>query len=69
MSCATSCYEIYAAWKEGDNELARLKQERIAVAAQRVVSELGIPGVKYGMDSMDTSAVRRACLCCRLRAT
>jgi dihydrodipicolinate synthase/N-acetylneuraminate lyase len=46
----TSCYEIYAAWKEGDNELARLKQERIAVAAQRVVSELGIPGVKYGMD-------------------
>jgi len=46
----TSCYEIYAAWKEGDAELARLKQERIAVAAQRVVSELGIPGLKYGMD-------------------
>jgi len=46
----TSCYEIYAAWKEGDAELARLKQERIARAAQRVVGELGIPGVKYGMD-------------------
>jgi 4-hydroxy-2-oxoglutarate aldolase len=46
----TSCYEIYAAWKEGDAELARLKQERIAGAAQRVVGELGIPGVKYGMD-------------------
>ena len=46
----TSCYEIYAAWKEGDAELARLKQERIARAAQRVVSELGVPGVKYGMD-------------------
>ena len=46
----TSCYEIYAAWKEGDTELARLKQERIAGAAQRVVGELGIPGVKYGMD-------------------
>jgi 4-hydroxy-2-oxoglutarate aldolase len=46
----TSCYEIYAAWKEGDTELARLKQERIAPAAQRVVGELGIPGVKYGMD-------------------
>jgi 4-hydroxy-2-oxoglutarate aldolase len=46
----TSCYEIYAAWKEGDAELARLKQERIAAAAQRVVGELGIPGVKYGMD-------------------
>ena len=46
----TACYEIYAAWKEGDAELARLKQERIAIAAQRVVAELGIPGVKYGMD-------------------
>ena len=46
----TSCYEIYAAWKEGNAELARLKQERIAGAAQRVVGDLGIPGVKYGMD-------------------
>jgi 4-hydroxy-2-oxoglutarate aldolase len=46
----TACYEIYAAWKEGDAELARLKQERIAAAATRVVGELGIPGVKYGMD-------------------
>jgi dihydrodipicolinate synthase/N-acetylneuraminate lyase len=46
----TSCYEIYAAWKEGDAELARLKQERIARAAQRVVGDMGIPGVKYGMD-------------------
>jgi len=46
----TSCYEIYAAWKEGDAELAGLKQERIALPAQRVVGDLGIPGVKYGMD-------------------
>jgi 4-hydroxy-2-oxoglutarate aldolase len=46
----TSCYEIYAAWKEGDAELARLKQERIAHAAQRIVGEIGIAGVKYGMD-------------------
>jgi len=46
----TSCYEIYAAWKEGNAELARLKQNRIAASAQRVVGELGIPGVKYGMD-------------------
>jgi dihydrodipicolinate synthase/N-acetylneuraminate lyase len=52
FACAapTACYEIYAAWKEGDAELARLKQERIAHAAQRVVGELGIPGVKYAMD-------------------
>jgi 4-hydroxy-2-oxoglutarate aldolase len=46
----TSCYEIYAAWKEGDGDLARLKQERIARAAQRVVGDLGVPGVKHGMD-------------------
>ncbi len=46
----TACYEIYAAWKEGDMDLARLKQERIAHAAQRVVGDLGVPGVKYGMD-------------------
>jgi dihydrodipicolinate synthase/N-acetylneuraminate lyase len=46
----TSCYEIYAAWKEGDGELAKLKQSRMAQASQRVVGELGIPGVKYGMD-------------------
>jgi 4-hydroxy-2-oxoglutarate aldolase len=46
----TACYEIYTAWKEGDTELARLKQQRIAEAAQRVVGEFGVPGVKYGMD-------------------
>lgn len=46
----TACYEIYAAWKEGDAELARIKQERISKAAQRVGSELGIPGLKYAMD-------------------
>jgi 4-hydroxy-2-oxoglutarate aldolase len=46
----TACYEIYAAWKEGDAELARLKQERIALAAQRVGGDLGIPGLKHGID-------------------
>jgi dihydrodipicolinate synthase/N-acetylneuraminate lyase len=46
----TACYEIYAAWKEGDIELARLKQEQIARAAQRVAGEIGIPGIKYAMD-------------------
>lgn len=45
----TACYEIYAAWKEGDAELAHIKQERIAKAAQRV-GDLGVPGFKYGMD-------------------
>ncbi|MFZ0911916.1 MAG: dihydrodipicolinate synthase family protein [Candidatus Korobacteraceae bacterium] len=49
--CApTACYEIYAAWKEGDAVLAREKQERIARAAERIVGGLSIPGVKYAMD-------------------
>jgi 4-hydroxy-2-oxoglutarate aldolase len=46
----TACYEIYAAWKEGDTDLARLKQERISQAAVRVGSQLGIPALKYAMD-------------------
>lgn len=45
----TACYEIYAAWKEGDAELTHIKQERIAKAAQRV-GDLGVPGFKYSMD-------------------
>lgn len=46
----TACYEIYAAWKEGDQPLAQLKQERIAKAAERVVGAFSIPGVKHAMD-------------------
>jgi 4-hydroxy-2-oxoglutarate aldolase len=45
-----ACYEIYAALKDGDHALAREKQERVRLAAQRVVGELGVPGVKYAMD-------------------
>jgi dihydrodipicolinate synthase/N-acetylneuraminate lyase len=45
-----ACYEIYAALKEGDSALAREKQERVKLAAERVVGEFGVPGVKYAMD-------------------
>ena len=45
-----ACYEIYAAIKDGDTTLAREKQDRVKLAAQRVVSDLGVPGVKYAMD-------------------
>jgi len=31
-------------------ELAKLKQERIVQAADKIVGGFGIPGVKYGMD-------------------
>jgi 4-hydroxy-2-oxoglutarate aldolase len=46
----TACYEIYAAWKEGDSALAQLKQDRVTAATKRVGSELGIPGLKYALD-------------------
>lgn len=46
----TACYEIYTAWKEGDGELAQIKQKRISAAATRVGSELGIPALKYAAD-------------------
>ena len=46
----TACYEIYTAWKEGDAERARLKQDRISAAATRVASNLGISAIKYALD-------------------
>jgi 4-hydroxy-2-oxoglutarate aldolase len=46
----TACYEIYAALKDGDQTLAREKQERVKLPAERIVSDLGVPGVKYAMD-------------------
>ena len=46
----TACYEIYAALKEGDTALAREKQERVKLPAQRVIGDLGVPGAKYAMD-------------------
>jgi len=50
-SCApTACFEIYTAWKEGDQKLAAEKQERILVASEKVVRECGPSGIKYAMD-------------------
>jgi dihydrodipicolinate synthase/N-acetylneuraminate lyase len=46
----TICFEIHAAFKDNDIELARSKQVALAPATKRVVSELGIPAIKYAMD-------------------
>lgn len=46
----TICFEIYSAFRDNDLELARSKQEGLAPVSRRVVSELGIPAVKYAMD-------------------
>ncbi len=46
----TICFEIYAAWRDNDLALAQDKQDRMSAATRRIVSELGIPAVKYAMD-------------------
>lgn len=46
----TACFEVYAAWKDGNHKLAEEKQQRIIVPAQRVAAGFGVPGVKYAME-------------------
>ncbi len=46
----TICFEIYAAWRDNDVDLARSKQQALAPVARRVVSEMGIPAIKHAMD-------------------
>jgi 4-hydroxy-2-oxoglutarate aldolase len=46
----TACYEVYAAWKDGDRKLAEEKQQRISAAAKRVAAEMGIPALKYACE-------------------
>jgi 4-hydroxy-2-oxoglutarate aldolase len=52
FACAapTACFEIFAAWKELNEQVAQEKQARIAEAAVKVVGEMSIAGVKYAMD-------------------
>lgn len=45
-----ACYEIYAAFKDGDTTLSDEKQNRIKLAGERIVGELGVPAIKYAMD-------------------
>lgn len=50
-ACAPqACQEVYLAWKDHDLKLAKEKQGRIDGPSRRVVSELGISGVKYACD-------------------
>jgi len=45
-----ACQEVYFAWKDHDLKLAEEKQQRIAQPNKRIVSQLGISGVKYACD-------------------
>ena len=49
-SVPQSCYEVVAAWKDGDPALAEEKQHRLTRAAQRMEEALGVAGIKFGCD-------------------
>ncbi|HEY6412499.1 MAG TPA: dihydrodipicolinate synthase family protein [Edaphobacter sp.] len=50
-ACAPqACYEVLAAWKDGDGGLALEKQARLRAAVDRVEVELGVPGIRFGCD-------------------
>ncbi|HEY3929730.1 MAG TPA: dihydrodipicolinate synthase family protein [Candidatus Koribacter sp.] len=45
-----ACVEIHQAFRAGNQAAANAAQERIIGPATRIASQLGIAGVKYGMD-------------------
>ena len=50
-ACAPqACYEVYAAWKDGDEALAFEKQARLADLTTLIEGRLGVPGIRYGCD-------------------
>jgi 4-hydroxy-2-oxoglutarate aldolase len=49
-SAPQACYEVLAAWKDGDEGLAEEKQSRLERIAERVEEQLGVAGIKFGCD-------------------
>jgi dihydrodipicolinate synthase/N-acetylneuraminate lyase len=49
-SAPQACYEVLAAWKDGDAGLAKEKQLRLQSLAKRVEEKLGVAGIKFGCD-------------------
>lgn len=49
-SAPQACYEVLAAWKDGDEGLASEKQARLRDVAERVESQFGVVGIKFGCD-------------------
>ena len=46
----TACFEVLAAFKDNDVELAEEKQKRLLEPSKRVHGDLGLAGLKYAMD-------------------
>ena len=49
-SAPQACYEVLAAWKDGDEGLAQEKQVRLQRVAEKMEEELGVAGIKFGCD-------------------
>ncbi len=49
-SAPQACYEVLAAWKDGDPALAAEKQQRLRAPALQVEERLAVSGIKYGCD-------------------
>ncbi len=49
-SAPQACYEVWAAWKDGDEDLAEEKQRRLERVAERIEEQLGVAGIKFGCD-------------------
>jgi 4-hydroxy-2-oxoglutarate aldolase len=49
-SAPQACYEVLAAWKDGDEGLAQEKQARLQSVAGKVEEEFGVAGIKFGCD-------------------
>jgi 4-hydroxy-2-oxoglutarate aldolase len=45
-----ACYEVMAAWKDGDEGLALEKQVRLREVADRIEAGMGVAGIKFGCD-------------------
>ncbi len=45
-----ACYEVLAAWKDGDPALAAEKQERLHAVAERIEEDFGVAGIKFACD-------------------
>ena len=45
-----ACYEVLAAWKDGDLALAEAKERRLAEAIAQIEEQLGVPGIRYAAD-------------------
>ena len=45
-----SCAEVYMAWKDKDAVLENEKQERLVHPSQRIIGQMGIPGIKYACE-------------------